>query len=111
VVLEVVSSAPEVVAEGIEMLALGGTYITTGLVGSFTANLGMMPFINRGIKLIGSGNYQAWVMPKVLDFMARTIDRYPFDKIISHKFRLQEAEEAMKQAASGKVIRAAIVMD
>jgi len=111
VVLEVVTSAPEVVAEGIDMLALGGTYITTGLVGSFTSSLGMGPFINRGVKLIGSGNYQAWVMPKVLDFMARTIDRYPFDKIISHKFKLEEAEEAMKQAASGKVIRAAVVMD
>ena len=111
VVLEVVASSPEVVPEGIEMLALGGIYITTGLVGSFSANLGMMPFINKGIKLVGSGNYQAWVMPKVLDFMARNIDKYPFDKIISHKFKLLDAEEAIKQAALGKVIRAAIVMD
>ena len=93
------------------MLGLGGTYITTGLVGFFTASLSMMPFINKGIKLVGSGNYQAWVMPKVLDFMARTIDRYPFDKIISHKFKLQDAEEAIKQSAAGKVIRAAVVMD
>jgi threonine dehydrogenase-like Zn-dependent dehydrogenase len=110
-VLEVVASAPEVVGEGIDMLDLGGTYLTTGLVGFFDSSLSMMPFINRGIKLIGSGNYLAWVMPKVLEFMARTIHKYPFDKIISHKFKLEDAEEAMKQAAAGKVIRAAIVMD
>jgi L-iditol 2-dehydrogenase len=110
-VMEVVASAPEVVPEGLEMLGLGGTYLTVGLVGPYTAKLGMGPFINKGIRLIGSANYKAWTMPRVLDFMARTIDRYPFDKIISHKFKLQEAEEAMKQAMAGKVVRAAIVMD
>jgi threonine dehydrogenase-like Zn-dependent dehydrogenase len=110
-VMEVVASAPEVVPEGIEMLSLGGTYLTVGLVGPFTVNLGMGPFINKGIRLIGSANYKAWTMPKVLDFMDRTIDRYPFDKVISHKFKLQDVEKAMKQAEAGKVIRAAIVMD
>jgi L-iditol 2-dehydrogenase len=110
-VMEVVASAPEVVPEGIEMLGLGGTYLTVGLVGPFAAKLGMGPFINKGIRLIGSANYKAGTMPKVLDFMARTIDRYPFDKVISHKFKLQDAEEAMKQAMAGKVVRAAIVMD
>jgi Zn-dependent alcohol dehydrogenase len=70
----------------------------------------MGPF-KQGIRLIGSANYKAWTMPKVLDFMARTIDRYPFDKVISHKFKLQDAEEAMRQAMAGKVVRAAIVVD
>ena len=111
VVMEVVASAPEVVSEGIEMLGLAGTFITVGLVGRFSASLGMGPFITKGIRLIGSSNYKAWTIPKVLDFMARTIDKYPFDKIISHKFKLQDAEKAMIQAMEGKVVRAAIVMD
>ncbi|MBN1191611.1 MAG: zinc-binding dehydrogenase [Dehalococcoidales bacterium] len=110
-VMEVVASAPEVVPEGLEMLSLGGTYLTVGLVGPFTTQLSMGPFINKGIRLIGSANYKAWTMPRVLDFMARNIHRYPFDKIISHKFKLQDAEEAMKQAAAGKVVRAAVVID
>jgi threonine dehydrogenase-like Zn-dependent dehydrogenase len=110
-VMEVVASDPEVVPEGIEMLALKGTYLTVGLVGPFIAKLGMMPFIDRDIRLVGSANYKVWTIPKVLDFMSRTIDRYPFDKVISHKFALQDAEEAMKQAMLGKVVRAAIVFD
>ena len=110
-VMEVVASSPEVVPEGLEMLGLGGTYLTVGLVGPYTANLGMGPFINKGVRLIGSANYGASTMPQVLDFMARTIDKYPFGKIISHKFKLEDAEEAMKQAVEGKVVRAAIVPD
>jgi threonine dehydrogenase-like Zn-dependent dehydrogenase len=109
--MEVVASDPEVVPEGIEMLTLKGTYLTVGLVGPFIAKLGMMPFIDKDIRLVGSANYKVWTIPKVLDFMSRTIDRYPFDKIISHKFKLQDAEEAMKQAMLGKVVRAAIVID
>jgi Zn-dependent alcohol dehydrogenase len=73
--------------------------------------LSMAPFINKGIKLIGSANYGPSTIPQVLEFMARTLDKYPFDKIISHKFRLEDAEEAMKKAMEGKVVRAAIVPD
>jgi threonine dehydrogenase-like Zn-dependent dehydrogenase len=111
VILEVVASAPEVVPEGLEMLTLGGTYITSGLVGPFTSQLKMEPFINKGVKLIGSANYRAWTMPRVLDFISRTIDKYPFDKIISHKFKLEDAEEAVKWVEAGKGMKTAIVPD
>jgi Zn-dependent alcohol dehydrogenase len=49
------------------------------------------------------------VIPKVLDFLVRTKNKYPFDKLISDKFKLEEIEKAMKLGAEGKVIRAAIV--
>jgi len=111
VVLEVVASAPQVVAEGIEMLTPGGTYVTCGLVGPYVSNLAMMPLISKGLRLIGTSNYKAWTMPKVLDFMARMGKKYPFDKIISHKFRLEEVGEAYKQIMEGKVVRAGIVFD
>jgi len=110
-VMELVASAPEVVPEGLQMLGLGGTYLTVGLVGPTSTTVPLSPFIDRGIKLIGSANYKAWTMPKVLDFMSRTIDKYPFDKIISHKYKLADAEEALKQAAAGKVVRAAVIPD
>ncbi len=108
-VMELVASAPEVVPEGLQMLGLGGTYLTVGLVGPYSTTVPLAPFIDRGVRLIGSANYKAWTMPRVLDFMARTIDKYPFNKIISHKFKLADAEEALKLAAAGKVVRAAII--
>ncbi|MFC2069881.1 zinc-binding dehydrogenase [Chloroflexota bacterium] len=111
VALEVVSSAPEVVPEGLEMLGLGGTFVTVGLVGNFTANIGMGSFINKGVKLVGSANYGAATMPKVMDFMVRNKDKYDFDGIISHTFKLEDVEEAYKQMIDGKVVRAGITMD
>jgi len=111
VVLEVVASAPEAVSEGLEMLDYGGTYLTVGLVGPYKANVSMMPFVDRGVRLIGSAQFKPATMATVLDLMARTMDKYPRSKLISHFFPLEEAEKAIQQAAMGKVVRAAVVMD
>jgi L-iditol 2-dehydrogenase len=110
-VMELVASAPQVIPEGLEMLTPGGTYLTCGLVGPYVSNVMMMPIISKGLKLIGSSNYKAWTMPRVLDFMARTGNKYPFEKIISHKFKLTEVAEAYKQMMEGKVIRAGIAFE
>lgn len=61
----------------------------------------MEKFIHRGLRLVGSGNYVAGTMQSVLDFMARTRDRYPFDKMISHKFKLEALEDAFKEVIAG----------
>lgn len=107
-----VCSDPAVVAEGVEMLALGGTYLTMGLVtGDLYCALDMEKFIHRGLRLVGSGNYVAGTMQRVLDFMARTRDRYPFDKMISHKFKLEALEDAFKEVIAGRVTRAGVVPD
>jgi L-iditol 2-dehydrogenase len=116
VVVEVVASSPEVVAEGLQMLVPGGTFLSMGLVGNgprgpYTGQVEMERLITGHFNIVGSSTYRAWTMPQVLEFMARTIDKYPFDKVISHKFKLEDTEEALKQAATGKVLRAAIVMD
>jgi threonine dehydrogenase-like Zn-dependent dehydrogenase len=111
VVLEVVAAAPEVVPEGLQMLDFGGTFLTVGLVGPYKASMSMMPFIDRGVRLIGSAQFNAATMPAVLDLMARTIDRYPWAGMISHTFKLEDAEQAIQQAAAGQVVRAALVMD
>jgi threonine dehydrogenase-like Zn-dependent dehydrogenase len=111
IVMELVASAPQVIPEGLEMLTPGGTYLTCGLVGPYVSNVMMMPIISKGLKLIGSSNYKVWTMPRVLDFMARTGSKYPFEKIISHKFRLTDVAEAYKQMMEGKVIRAGIAFD
>src|SRR5687768_6440100 len=82
---------PEVVAEGLEMLCPGGTYLTMGLVtGGLISHLDMEKVVHKGLTIVGSGNYKAWVMPKVLDLLVRTRDKYPFDKLVSHKFKLED---------------------
>jgi Zn-dependent alcohol dehydrogenase len=41
--------------------------------------------------------------------LLRTKNKYPFDKLISDKFKLEEIEKAMKLGAEGKAIRAGVV--
>jgi Zn-dependent alcohol dehydrogenase len=45
----------------------------------------------------------------VLEFLVRTRDKYPFDKLVSHKFRLEDVNEGIQQSLAGKVVRAGLV--
>lgn len=109
-ILEVMGGS-EGIPEGFKMLAPGGTYLLVGMVSGKISSAGEIDsneFVFQGKKLMGSGNYGSWVIPKVLDFLMRTRDVYPFDKLISHKFPLQEIDQAMKLAVEGKVTRLAL---
>jgi Zn-dependent alcohol dehydrogenase len=76
---------------------------------AFKGDLDGTEFTYQGKKLWGSALYKSWVIPKVLDFLVRTKNKYPFDKLISDKFKLEEIEKAMKLGAEGKAIRAGVV--
>jgi Zn-dependent alcohol dehydrogenase len=52
--------------------------------------------------------YEQWVIPRALDFLVRTKGKYPFDRIISHTFPLEEINQAFDFARSGAPIRAAL---
>jgi threonine dehydrogenase-like Zn-dependent dehydrogenase len=100
------------IAEGIKMLTPGGTYLLIGMIsGKITFEGGIDPreFVFQGKKFLGSANYRPWTIPKVSDFLVRTKDKYPFDKLISHKFPLEKINDAMKIAIEGKTARAAVV--
>lgn len=103
---------PDGIPEGMKMLGPGGTYLLVGMVSgkiTFKGEMDSSEFVFQSKKLWGCASYRPWVIPKVFDFLLRTKDRYPFDKLISHKFGLGEIERAMKLADEGKVTRAAIV--
>jgi len=86
---------PEAVPEGIEMVRRGGTYVE---IGCFT-DRGPVPinpqrFTYKDIRLIG-----AWYAPpqqydRDLDFIASR--KFPFEKLVTHKFKIEKAEEAIK---------------
>lgn len=101
---------PEVVAEGLEMLCPSGTYLTMGLVtGGLISHLDMEKVVHKGLTIVGSGNYKPWVLPKVLDLLLRTRDKYPFEKLVSHKFKLEDINDGIQQSIAGKVMRAGVV--
>ncbi len=108
VVVEV-CGVPEMVDEGLRMARIGGRYLLIGNI-----NLEMPGQLDPGNAVRMSKTiravsvYEQWVIPRALDFLVRTKGKYPFDKIISHTFPLEEINQAFDFARSGAPIRAAL---
>ena len=88
-----------VVAEGLQMLANGGTYIEIGsIVPGFEFAFDPNDACRRGLRLIGFLQYDTRLLPRALDFVRRSRSRVPWDRVISHTFPLESIQEAFLQA-------------
>jgi threonine dehydrogenase-like Zn-dependent dehydrogenase len=109
VVAEFVGS-PAVLQEGVELLRYGGRYLWIGNI-----NLGLTGDIDPGQVVRGSRTiiglvvYEAWVIPRALQFLRRTRAKYPYERIISHTFPLERINEAFEQAYQRRVMRVSLV--
>jgi D-arabinose 1-dehydrogenase-like Zn-dependent alcohol dehydrogenase len=109
VVMELVGN-PGVVDEGLRMVAPEGTYLEIGNI-----NVGWetrfdpswILFGNR--RIIGVAHYEAEHLRGALDLMLRTRGRYPYERIVSHRFPLEAINEAFRRQEDRHVTRAAIV--
>jgi D-arabinose 1-dehydrogenase-like Zn-dependent alcohol dehydrogenase len=102
---------PEAIAEGLNMLGRGGRLLEIGNI-----NLGKTVAIDPAGLIVGAksiipvGYYCKDTLKKALDFLSRAKDRYPFDKILSHTYPLEEINKAFDDQDKGLVSRAAIVL-
>ncbi|MBI2159425.1 MAG: zinc-binding dehydrogenase [Candidatus Rokubacteria bacterium] len=106
---------PQVIPEGIDMLRAGGTYLEVGTI-SRGAKVELEPsLLVWGSKtIVGVIQYDPWVIPRALDFLVRTRGRFPFDKLISHKYPLEKIDQAFADSEwhakeTTTITRAAIV--
>jgi threonine dehydrogenase-like Zn-dependent dehydrogenase len=86
---------PAVIPEGIEMLRSGGTYLEIGNI-SRGAKVELEPslLVWGSKKIVGVIQYDPWVIPRALDFLVRTRDRWPWHRLISHTYPLDQINEA-----------------
>jgi threonine dehydrogenase-like Zn-dependent dehydrogenase len=112
VVLELVGSAA-LFSEGVEMLDRGGAFVEIGLF--FTGKtIAFDPasIVVAGKRIIGSNGYRPLVLPVILDFLARRHDTLPFDRLVSHRFKLADINDAFSasewQQANTAVVRAVV---
>ncbi len=97
VVMELVGRA-ELLAEGIDMLSNGGTFVEIGdIVRGREVSIDPSKLL-AGKNIVGSLMYRPELLPTLLNFLVRTQDKLPFHKIVSHKFPLEEVNEAFPQA-------------
>jgi threonine dehydrogenase-like Zn-dependent dehydrogenase len=90
---------PAVIPEGIEMLRAGGTYLEVGTI-SRGAKVELEPslLVWGSKKIVGVIQYDPWVIPRALDFLVRTRTRWPWNRILSHTYRLEQINDAFAAA-------------
>lgn len=101
---------PAVLAEGLAMARLEGRYLVIGNIGAgstFDFDPAWLVHFNR--RIVGVGGYQAWALRRGLELLERARDRYPFDRILSHQFPLEEITKAFEHADQGKAVRTALI--
>jgi threonine dehydrogenase-like Zn-dependent dehydrogenase len=90
---------PEVIPEGIEMLRQGGTYLEIGTISrGAKAELEPATLVWGAKRIVGVIMYDPWVIPRALDFLVRNRSRWPFERLISHTFPLDQINDAFAQS-------------
>ena len=99
VVVETVGT-PGVVRVGLEMLRRGGMYLETGNfadTGEVSLNI-HRHIAAKNVLIYGNTNHPHDGYYAAFDMMWRNRDRFPFEKLITHRFKLQQAQEAVDKS-------------
>jgi threonine dehydrogenase-like Zn-dependent dehydrogenase len=104
-----------VVQEGIELLRVGGRYLMMGnIVPNAAAEIVPHDAVRQPKTLLGVLSYDAWVIPRALDWLVRARGRYPFDRLLANRYPLEQIDVAFEQAdwaaRAGQVPRAIVTL-
>jgi threonine dehydrogenase-like Zn-dependent dehydrogenase len=109
VVIECVGS-PSVVPEGFEMCRDGGKYLVLGHYGDAGATPINPHIITRKqLTVYGSWASEPRHMAAAIEFLRKQGERFPFDRLVSHRFPLDRAFEALQTTAQWASSKSVIV--
>ena len=108
-VIEVCGVA-DAITLGLEMVRTGGTYVIAGLVSPGAhVTIDANRVVRKMINLRGVHNYHPRHLVEALDFVVTNKSRYPFFELVDACYPLNQVTQAMADASSQRVLRAAIV--
>jgi threonine dehydrogenase-like Zn-dependent dehydrogenase len=109
IVLELTGHA-DAFPEGVAMLGVGGIYVVVGnICAGHQASFDSSELVLYGRQVIGVMWYEPDSLYKALQLLSTRQQRYPFHKIISHRFPLREINRAFAEQDAGRVHRAALL--
>ncbi len=102
---------PQVIPEGMSMVGAAGSYLIIGQISrGLMAEIDPSQIVIFSRTLVGVATYEPWALAAALDFVKDKKDKYPFHRLISHTFPLEQINEAFAAANEGQVVyRAALV--
>jgi threonine dehydrogenase-like Zn-dependent dehydrogenase len=91
------AGAPQAVPEGIDMCRIGGTYILIGCHAD-RGTVGVNPsrIVQKELRLLGQNYASPQQYGRDLKILAAFADKYPFKKLVTHRFPIDEAEKAFQ---------------
>lgn len=110
IVLEL-AGFPRVVSEGVAMTARGGRYVEVGNINpglTYLADPSDLVHSNRA--MLGVALYEARHLASALEFLARCRGRYPFERLASQAYPLDQVNQAFADQDRGHVTRASLAM-
>jgi len=100
--------APSVVPEGFEMCRDGGKYLVLGHYGDAgVAPINPHVITRKQLTVYGSWASEPRHLAAAIEFLRKQRERFPFDRLVTHRFPLDHANEALQTTArwvSGKSV-------
>lgn len=104
-----VCGAPQAAADAVRALRIGGRYLVAGLVtpGSDLALDGNQ-LTRKCLTLKGIHNYHPKHLGAAIDFLEHHAVRYPYAELVGAVFPLEQIDQAVEAAASGRFVRVGV---
>jgi len=105
------AGVPEAVSQGLDMLRVGGTLIVAGNY----IDMGPTPInpqkqiLSKNARIIGVNGQTAASYAGALRLIKRHLAQIPIDKMVTHRFRIEEAETALKTGISMSSMEVVII--
>lgn len=109
VVIEAVG-IPAAFAEGIDLTRRGGKFVEVGhYTNPGTVSVNPHIICNKDMDILGSWTYPPTQFGTVLELMRLAQDRIPLDKIVTHKYKVEDAQKSIDTLKARKGIKHALV--
>jgi threonine dehydrogenase-like Zn-dependent dehydrogenase len=95
-------------SEGLDLIRRGGRYVVVGQLGSGTTHVKPSLIVSKQLRILGSLSGRAKAYWKALAFLSAHQKRIPFDRMISHRYSLDEVNTAIQRMKAYEEIKPVI---
>jgi threonine dehydrogenase-like Zn-dependent dehydrogenase len=105
-----VAGVPEAFVEGIELLRKGGRYLEMGNVRpGHEVDFDPGKLTRKSIDITTAVEYDPWVLYDALQFLAETVDDYPYERLIDAEYPLEDIDAALEASERRDLTRATLI--